>query len=243
MMTKAERKALAFAIAVLVAGPAVAGPSFDCAKAGTTDEKTICADPVLTDIDVAVTAAYATFEPSFQPKATVARLLLADRRQCGDDAACIAAVQSGSLDTFGYGLDNPVAAPWIADYAAALIGRKAAKLAESGGAPTGRIPAAPGQCMETRITEVTTRFGAPLDYNDAEEGTAVSFSDDIGQVSYGREEALTQAKAGDRVVLCLMSIPRDCPKGDVRGRLYLGYDADAKTQWILPDSQHLCGGA
>jgi hypothetical protein len=82
-----------------------------------------------------------------------------------------------------------------------------------------------------------------LDYNDAEEGTAVSFSDDIGQVSYGREEALTQAKAGDRVVLCLMSIPRDCPKGDVRGRLYLGYDADAKTQWILPDSQHLCGGA
>jgi uncharacterized protein len=230
-------------VAAVLTAPAMAGPSFDCAKAGTTDEKAICADPVLSDIDVAVTAAYAVFTPSFESKATVARLLLADRRQCGSDAACIAAVQSGALDTFEYGLDKPVAAPWIGDYATALMGRKAANLAAGGSAISGAIPASPGQCMQTRIASITTRFGEPIDYDNADQGTAVTFRGDLSQVSYEREEALAQAKSGDRVVLCLMSIPHDCPKGDLRGRLYLGYDVDAKVQWVLPDSQHLCGGA
>lgn len=242
-MRSIDRWRLATVVATFLTAPASAGPSFDCSKAGTTDEKAICADPVLSDIDVAVTAAYATFTPSFQSKATVARLLLADRRQCGSDAACIAAVQSGALDTFQYSLDKPMAAPWIGDYATALMGRKAANLAASGGALSGAVPGAPGQCMQTRIASITTRFGDPIDYDNADQGTAVTFRGDLSQVSYEREEALTAAKAGDRVVLCLMNIPHDCPKGDLRGRLYLGYDVDAKVQWVLPDSQHLCGGA
>ncbi len=242
-MPNADRWWLTAVVAALCSGPALAGPSFDCAKAGAADEKAICADPVLSDIDVAVTAAYARFEPSFQPKATVARLLLADRSQCGSDGACIAAVQSGALDTFEYGLDKPMAAPWIGDYATALMGRKAADLAAGGGNLSGAIPSAPGQCMQTRIATITTRFGDPIDYDNADQGTAVTFRGDLSQVSYDREEALAAAKVGDRVVLCLMNIPHDCPKGDERGRLYLGYDVDARVQWVLPDSQHLCGGA
>lgn len=46
------------ALAVVAAGPA-AGASFDCAKAGTAQEKLICATPELSKLDEAVAAAYA----------------------------------------------------------------------------------------------------------------------------------------------------------------------------------------
>lgn len=43
--------------------------------------------------------------------------------------------------------------------------------------------------------------------------------------------------------MCLIAIPRDCPKDDDRGRVYYSIDLVAKGSWALPDSEHLCGGA
>jgi hypothetical protein len=40
-----------------------------------------------------------------------------------------------------------------------------------------------------------------------------------------------------------MAIPRDCPAGDERGRVYYGVDLSLLGSWVLPDSQHMCGGA
>ncbi|TIP52155.1 MAG: hypothetical protein E5X68_38705, partial [Mesorhizobium sp.] len=62
-------------------------------------------------------------------------------------------------------------------------------------------------------------------------------------VSYDREPGLASSKVGDPVVMCLIAIPRDCPKDDLRGRVYYAVDLAAKGAWALPDSQHLCGGA
>jgi hypothetical protein len=41
----------------------------------------------------------------------------------------------------------------------------------------------------------------------------------------------------------LVSIPRHCPKGDNRGRVYRTTNLRTHKSWKLPDSEHMCGGA
>lgn len=227
---------------VFAADGALADPSFDCAAARQVDEKTICADPLLSAIDAVAAEAFAAYEPSFRNKAQVARDLLKDRAVCGDDRACIAAVQYGSLFTFTYGNDEfHQPPPWIETYATALTGHKAAQFSRQGG---GRdLPSKPGGCAKTRIKSITTRFGEPASYENQNEGTAVEFENGGYQVSYERGDEFANVAAGQDVVICLMNIPRDCPGGDERGRIYYTLDLKTQTQWVLPDSQHLCGGA
>jgi uncharacterized protein len=236
---------LAGGLLAALAAAAPAQPSFDCGKAKGADEQAICADPVLADLDALLTRAYGGYVPSFQGKGAVGAQLLRDRRGCGADRACIAAVQSGALDTYTYS-DNkvvPAAPAWVQAYAIALMGRKAAGLgAGSPSLPRG-LPKEVGQCASTRIKALTTRFSPTITPENAEEGTAVEFDNGLHLISYERESALAGAAVGNRVVVCLMSIPHDCPKGDERGRLYLGLNLDTNTQIALPDSQHLCGGA
>lgn len=229
---------------VLAAGAAAADPSFDCAKARQDDEKAICADPVLATIDAIVTKAFAAYQPTFGKKAQVARDLLKDRAGCGADRACIAAVQAGSLATFTYDNDAFHQPPPFAEtYATALMGHKATGFSGAGSGSATTMPAKPGSCVRTRIESITTRFGEPISYENPDQGTAVAFENGGYQVSYERGDAFADVAAGQEVVLCLMSIPRDCPPGDERGRLYYTLDLKTQTQWVLPDSQHLCGGA
>ena len=72
---------------------------------------------------------------------------------------------------------------------------------------------------------------------------AATFTNGGGAVSYDREPGLAASKVGEPVMMCLIAIPRDCPKGDDRGRVYYSIDLVAKGSWALPDSEHLCGGA
>ncbi len=223
---------------------ALADPSFDCGKARTADEKAICADPVLADIDGIVARAFSAYTPSFRGKAQVARDLLADRAACGGDRACIAAVQEGSLSTFTYdndALHQPP--PFVPAYALALTGHKATRFAAGAAGPGKALPSRPGECVRTRIVSITTRFGEAIAFENQDAGTAIGFANGGYQVSYGRGDAFAEVAAGDDAVVCLMSIPRDCPAGDERGRLYYTLDLRTQTQWVLPDSQHLCGGA
>lgn len=235
-----------FAVFAVVAcvGAAAADPSFNCAAASKPDEKAICADPVLSAIDAIVTRAFAAYQPSFAKKPQVARDLLKDRAVCGDDRACIAAVQAGSLSTFSYDNDEfHQPPPWVDTYAMALMGHKATRLAGAGGGAATAMPTKPGECVRTRITEITTRFGEPATYENQDQGTAIAFDNGGYQVSYGRGDEFANVAAGQDAVVCLMSIPRDCPAGDERGRMYYTLDLKTQTQWTLPDSQHLCGGA
>ncbi|UVK45394.1 hypothetical protein BPNPMPFG_000925 [Mesorhizobium sp. AR07] len=232
--------AIVLAGSVLGAAPARAdGPSFDCGKAGLPAEKAICADPQLSAIDLLISKAFKGFEPEFGDKRKIARGLIADRNACGSDAACIVSAQNNALLTYGNGPS------WVQDYNIALIGKKALEAAARN--PKGidqPLPSAIGQCASTHIETLTARLGDdPLETASPDAGSAATFTNGGTAVSYDREAGLVSSKVGEPVVMCLMSIPRDCPKGDERGRIYYSLNLVAKGTWALPDSQHLCGGA
>jgi uncharacterized protein len=187
---------------------------------------------------VAVSKAYAQFTPAYGDKRAIGKWLLQDRRACGTDEACIAAIGLNALETYGSSVS------WVGSYVDGVIGAKAAALADD--MPPSRDQALPqkiGDCAITHIAELTTRFGEPLKGADPDAGTAIGFSNGGWQVSYDLVYALYDAEIGDPVVMCLVSIPRDCPEGDDRGRTYYGLDARTGGAWSLPDSQHSCGGA
>ena len=215
-----------------------AGPSFDCAKATSIDERTICANPYLSRIDVLVSRAYARFTPAYGNKRVIGKGLLQDRHACGSDEACIAAVEANALETYGAYVS------WPQSYAEALIGAKAMDVAAA--VPSSRnqpIPQRVGDCAVTHIAQLITRLGKPLAGADPSEGAAVGYANRGWGVSYDMVDGLYNAQVGDPVVMCLMSIPRDCPRGDKRGRVYYGLDMRTGGTWSLPDSQHSCGGA
>ncbi|RAZ88785.1 hypothetical protein DPM33_21785 [Mesorhizobium hawassense] len=216
------------------------GPSFDCRKAQLPTEKAICADPQLSAIDALVTKAYGGFEPAFGgDKRKIARGLIADRNACKTDTACIVSAQNNALQTYGN------APSWVEDYNIALIGRKALDLAAKTPKPIDQpLPASIGKCGFTHIKALTTRLGDdPLETASPEAGSAATFTNGGTAVSYDREPGLASSKVGDPVVMCLIVIPRDCPKDDLRGKVYYAIDLAAKGTWALPDSEHLCGGA
>ena len=222
-------------------GPARAdGPSFDCRKARLPAEKAICADPQMSAIDALVTKAYGGFEPAFGgDKRRIARGLVADRNACRTDAACIVSAQNNALQTYGN------APQWVQDYNIALIGKKALDFAAKAPKPADQpLPASIGKCGFTHIRTLTTRLGDdPLETAPPEGGSAATFTNGGAAVSYDREPGLASSKVGDPVIMCLIVIPRDCPKSDLRGKVYYSVDLVGKGIWALPDAEHLCGGA
>lgn len=79
--------------------------------------------------------------------------------------------------------------------------------------------------------------GRPVD------GTSVGFANGVWQVSYDDEPAVRRSRLGDAAEVCLASIPRGCPPGDNRGRVYKVINLRTRSRWRLPDSSHSCGGA
>lgn len=95
-----------------------------------------------------------------------------------------------------------------------------------------------GLCKITSITSIGMRLAhAPAS------GSAVEFANGGSQVSYDRIPAIERSRVGDRVNVCLVSIPQGCPPGDTRGRVYKNTNLRTRQTWTLPDSQHSCGGA
>jgi hypothetical protein len=108
--------------------------------------------------------------------------------------------------------------------------------------PPDPLPTEIGQCTETTIAAITSRFQADVNA-DPNDGTAISFDNGGYQVSYEKEQAIIGSAVGDSVMMCLVSIPQDCPPGDDRGRIYTTTNMRTQQSWTLPDSQHSCGGA
>lgn len=100
------------------------------------------------------------------------------------------------------------------------------------------LPTRVGACVNTTIEEVGTRLEGVAD-----SGSAVSFSNGGSQVSYDTIPTIAQSRTGDPVRMCLVSIPKGCPKGDDRGREYKTTNLRTHKTWRLPDSAHMCGGA
>jgi hypothetical protein len=106
------------------------------------------------------------------------------------------------------------------------------------------LPRKVGECVETTIAAITDRFGKNImDPSQDSNGTRVGFANGGGQVSYDRETAIVRSRVGDKVRMCLQSVPSDCPAGDDRGKIYNTRNLRTGEAWSLSDSQHRCGGA
>ena len=95
-----------------------------------------------------------------------------------------------------------------------------------------------GDCTITTIAEIGSRLeGAP------DSGVSISYANGVYGVSYESVQAIKRSRTGDRVRLCLRSLPTGCPKGDERGKVYEARNRRNGLRWSLPDAQHMCGGA
>jgi hypothetical protein len=100
------------------------------------------------------------------------------------------------------------------------------------------LPVRVGQCSTTTIKAITSRLqGAP------DSGSAVEYANGGYQVSYDKVQAIARSRRGDAVQLCLAELPKDCPAGDDRGKIYSAKNMRTGATWELPDSEHSCGGA
>jgi hypothetical protein len=99
------------------------------------------------------------------------------------------------------------------------------------------LPTHVGQCVPTKIKWIGTRIGLP------DSGSAVKFTNGGYQVSYSTVPAIVHSKVGDRVRMCMVSVPKHCPPGDHRGKKYKTTNLRTHKHWTLYDAEHLCGGA
>lgn len=94
------------------------------------------------------------------------------------------------------------------------------------------------ECVQTKIAE----FGFRLE-GELNSGSRIRYANDIYGVSYDIVSPIHRSRVGDVVLLCLVSVPDDCPEGDDRGKVYSAINLRTREGWSLPDSQHMCGGA
>ncbi len=100
------------------------------------------------------------------------------------------------------------------------------------------LPTRVGQCSVTTVKQIASRLeGMPGS------GSAISYANGGYQVSYDTIPAIKASRSGDSVKLCLVSIPRHCPPGDARGRVYRANNLRSGGSWTAPDAEHGCGGA
>lgn len=112
------------------------------------------------------------------------------------------------------------------------------------GAMSGALPTTPGTCVWTKIKRLEHRLGEGKDGPWLpDSGSAVEFTNGGDQVSYEELDAVHNSRAGDPVLMCLVSIPQHCPKGDNRGRVYTTTNLRTEESWTMADSEHRCGGA
>lgn len=100
------------------------------------------------------------------------------------------------------------------------------------------VPTKEGQCVATKIKDIGTRLDGVADSGDA-----VTYTNGIYIVSYGKLTGLRGARVGDAVKLCLTNIPDDCPPGDDRGKSYKTTDRRTHKSWEAMNAEHMCGGA
>ena len=106
------------------------------------------------------------------------------------------------------------------------------------------MPKHVGECVETKVQKIGSRLedgstGKPMPGT----GSTVDFANGGYQVSYDQVSEVDKSLRGDSVKICLVSIPKHCPPGDKRGRVYKTTNLRSHESWTLPDAEHSCGGA
>ncbi|HJX85305.1 MAG TPA: hypothetical protein VJ723_13265 [Candidatus Angelobacter sp.] len=202
-------------------------PSFDCAKAQTAVEKQTCADGQLAALDVAMVAAYnhALNRLPLEERAGVRRQHLEWFKIYRE--SCNAAAQAES----GAHLKECIAKA-LSDHARDLA------------SPDNDSFQVVGGCTTTTVSKIGTRLSEGENGPDVPgSGSLVLYANGGVQVSYETVPGIEHSHVGDKVLVCFVSIPRSCPAGDDRGKMYTAKNLRTGGTWTLPDSQHSCGGA
>ena len=110
-------------------------------------------------------------------------------------------------------------------------------------APASAMPVRLGTCAFTTIKRIETRLEDADHRPVPESGAAVALANGVYGVSYDHVPAVERSRVGDRVMTCLARLPTHCPPGDRRGRWYLTGNLRTGEAWLLPDAEHMCGGA
>ena len=104
--------------------------------------------------------------------------------------------------------------------------------------PPRTLPKREGACGVSTMKDVAYRLeGAP------DSGTSVEEANGAVQVWYEDVPAAARSRVGDPALVCLVSVPRHCPPGDDRGRIYAVANLRTFGAWSGPDAEHMCGGA
>jgi hypothetical protein len=107
-----------------------------------------------------------------------------------------------------------------------------------------QVPRKVGECAETTITSITDRYGEDLSARAKkgdDPGTIVRFSNSGAQVSLRRENSIVHSQVFDKVNMCLVEVPKECPN-DLRGRVYRTTNLRTKESWSLANDVKSCGG-
>jgi len=85
-------------------------------------------------------------------------------------------------------------------------------------------------CEATSIKEIGSRLKGE---NQKTSGSSVVYSNGITGISYEHISALDNSRIGDRVNVCLISVPIGCPYGDIRGREYVARNLRTDEHWRM----------
>ena len=97
-----------------------------------------------------------------------------------------------------------------------------------------------GSCYVSRITAAEGRLGGSP---DGDSGSQVEFQNGVIQTSYEVVRPIVRSRVGDKVTMCVIDLPKDCPPSDFRGVVYRTHNWRTKENWTLSNSEHDCGGA
>jgi hypothetical protein len=106
------------------------------------------------------------------------------------------------------------------------------------------MPERVGTCVRSTIAKLEHRLqDGPGGHFIDDSGSAVVFANGGYQVAYSEIDAVHQSRIGDPVLICLVLVPKGCPSGDTRGRVYTTTNLRILDSWTMADAEHSCGGA
>jgi hypothetical protein len=102
------------------------------------------------------------------------------------------------------------------------------------------MPEQIGQCIDNIVEEVAPRLS---DDKNFENGVSIMFGNGAFQISFDRVQAVIDSQESDPVSICLTQLPKGCPPGDDRGKVYKTTNKRTGQSWEMANDTHTCGGA